>query len=58
MNKQVICKDCKKVLTGHDLVVTGKGLKGYFCSMECLEDYLEWHMTIKVEDANYYKNSK
>lgn len=56
MNKEIICKDCKKVLTGHDFVVTSKGLEGYFCSMECLEDYLKWHMTIKVEDANYYQN--
>lgn len=56
MSKQIICKDCKKVLTGHDFVITGKGLEGYFCSMECLEDYLNFHMGIGVHDADYYLN--
>lgn len=56
MSKQIICKDCKKVLTGHDFVITGKDLKGYFCSMECLEDYLNFHWAIGVHDADYYLN--
>ncbi|WP_338201729.1 hypothetical protein [Lactobacillus rizhaonensis] len=56
MSKKIICKDCKKVLTGHDFVITGKGLEGYFCSMECLEDYLNFHMGIGVHDADYYLN--